>query len=117
MEVRVSRIISEYHEYTRKEAEELIREGRVKVNGALSGIGDKAGADDEVSLDDVMIPLKGLFRKFAREAAEQRTGERYGKGMQDDPSYLDNPKSKELRKGRKDHRKKRRGKNYEGEEY
>ena len=37
--------------------------------------------------------------------------------MQDDPSYLANPKSKELRKGRKDHRKKRRGKNYEGEEY
>lgn len=41
MEVRISRIISEYHEYTRKEAEELIREGRVKVNGALAGIGEK----------------------------------------------------------------------------
>ena len=42
MEVRVSRIISEYHEYTRKEAEDLIREGRVKVNGALSGIEGKS---------------------------------------------------------------------------
>ena len=117
MEVRVSRIISEYHEYTRKEAEELIRGGRVKVNGSLVGIGDKAGVEDEVSLDDVAIPLKGLFRKFAREAAERQTGERYGRGMQEEQAFLDHPKSKELRKGRKDFRKKRRGKHYEGEEY
>lgn len=116
MEVRISRIVGEYYEYTRKEAEELIREGRVKVNGRLAGIGDKAGASDEVTLDEVAIPLKGLFRKFSREAAERQTGEKYGKHNQDDQSYMDNPKSRDLRKGRKDNRKKRKGKNYE-EEY
>ncbi|MDO5017528.1 MAG: S4 domain-containing protein [Porphyromonas sp.] len=115
MEVRISRILSEYHEYTRKEAEELLRQGRVKLNGGVAGIGERAAVSDEVKLDDVTIPLKGLFRKFSREAAEKQTGERYGKHGQDEQLFADNPKSKELRKGRKDNRKKRRGKNYEME--
>lgn len=113
MEVRISRIVSEYYEYTRKDSEELIREGRVTCNGKVVSIGDKAGADDEVALDGVTIPLKGLFRRFAREAAERETGARFGKHRDEESRYSDNPKSKELRKGRKDDRKKRRGKNYE----
>lgn len=42
MEVRISRIVSEYYEYTRKDAEELLRQGRIKVNDQTAGIGDKA---------------------------------------------------------------------------
>lgn len=116
MEVRISRIVSEYHEYTRKEAEELLRQGRIKLNGNTAGIGDKAGVEDEVALDDAVIPLKGLFRKFAREAAERNMGERFGSHKNDEQLFAENPKSKEFRKGRKDNRKKRHGKNYE-EEY
>ncbi len=113
MEVRISRIVSEYHEYTRKEAEELIRQGRVKLNGEIADIGAKAEVTDEVCLDDVAIPLKGLFRKFSREAAEKQTGEKYGSHNKEDQAFFDNPKSKDLRKGRKDKDKKRHGKNYE----
>ncbi|WP_018357698.1 hypothetical protein [Porphyromonas levii] len=116
MEVRISRIVSEYYEYTRKDAEELLRQGRIKVNDQTAGIGDKASVEDRVTLDDVSIPLKGLFRKFAREAAERQTDEKYGSHKKAEENFSDNPKSKELRKGRKDNRKKRHGKNYE-EEY
>lgn len=44
-----------------------LRQGRVKVNGITADIGDNTSVGD-ASLDDVLIPLKGLFRKFAREA-------------------------------------------------
>lgn len=113
MEVRISRIVSEYYEYTRKEAEELLRQGRIKLNDEVAGIGDKASVQDKVSLDDVAIPLKGLFRKFSREAAERQLDEKFGMHKKVEQNFAENPKSKELRKGRKDNRKKRHGKNYE----
>ncbi|MDD7437323.1 MAG: S4 domain-containing protein [Bacteroidales bacterium] len=116
MEVRISRIVSEYYEYTRRDAEELLRQGRIKLNDQIAGIGDKASVEDIVTLDDVVIPLKGLFRKFSREAAERQIGEKYGIHKSEERNYSDNPKSRDLRKGRKDNRKKRHGKNYE-EEY
>lgn len=107
MEVRVSRIISEYYEYTRKESEEYLREGRVKVNGTVVGIGDKATAEDTVTLDDAIIPLKGIFRKISKEMAGRQFNEQFGKHSKDDLHYYDNPKSRENRKGKKDFRRKR----------
>lgn len=115
MEVRISRIVSEYYEYTRKDAEELLRQGRIKLNDEIAGIGDKASVEDEVTLDDVAIPLKGLFRKFSREAAERQIGEKFASHKKEEQNFAENRKSKELRKGRKDNRKKRHGKNYEEE--
>lgn len=113
MEVRISRIVSEYYEYSRKDSEDLIREGRVTLNGEVVSIGEKASVEDEVALDGASIPLKGLFRRFTREAAERETGARFGKHKDEESRYADNPKSRNLRKGRKDEHKKRRGKNYE----
>lgn len=107
MEVRVSRIISEYYEYTRKESEEYIREGRVKVNGKVIGIGDKASVEDSVSLDDVQIPLKGIFRKIAKEQVGKQVSEQFGKHSEDESRYMKNPKSKDNRKGKKDFRRKK----------
>ncbi|MDN4753721.1 S4 domain-containing protein [Porphyromonadaceae bacterium W3.11] len=107
MEVRVSRIISEYFECTRKEAEEHLREGRVKVNGQVATIGDKATIEDKVTLDEVLIPLKGIFRKVTKENAGKKVNEQFGKHSKEDLNYMDNPKSKEKRKGKKDYRKKR----------
>lgn len=107
MEVRVSRIISEYYEYTRKESEEYLREGRVKVNGEVVGIGDKATVEDSVTLDDVLIPLKGIFRKIAKENVGKQVNEQFGKHAKDDFNFVDNPKSRDNRKGKKDFKRKR----------
>lgn len=100
MEVRISRIVSEHYDYTRKEAEEYIRQGRITRNGQVVTIGDKASINDDIELDGVRIPLKGIFKKLEREAVGKETGNRF---RQNDDEYRDafNPKSRDLRKGRK----------------
>lgn len=113
MEVRVSRILSEYYSYTRKESEEYLREGRVTVNGNVVGIGDKATITDRVELDGVLIPLKGVFRLVEREQAGKVVGERFGGVKMEENHFRDeSAKSRGLRKGRKNENKKPRGKNF-----
>lgn len=106
MEVRVSRIIAEYYDYTRREAEDYIRQGRVTVNGERIQIGDKVGSSDTVALDDVTIPLKGIFRRLEREELGRSEAGKGKQIRQEDDRYED-PKSRELRKGRKKHRRPR----------
>lgn len=105
MEIRISRILSEYYDFTRKESEELIRAGRVTKNNEVVGIGDKACVDDDVRLDHSSVPLKGIFRKVSREKARssQDVFVRFGRDEQDDRDGIrfSSPKSAELRKGRK----------------
>ena len=117
MEVRISRILSEYYEYTRKESEQYLREGRVTCNGQKAGIGDKATVDDEVALDGAVIPLKGIFRKIQRENAGKETTKAFNSDKAVDKAYAENPKSRSLRNGRKNENRHRHGKNSEGFEY
>ena len=117
MEVRISRILSEYYEYTRKESEQYLREGRVTRNGQTVGIGDKATAEDEVALDGASIPLKGIFRKIQREAIGKESTQAFNRDKAEDKAYADNPKSKFLRNGRKNENKHRHGKNSPDFEY
>lgn len=103
MEIRISRILSEYYDFTRREAEELIRAGRVKKNDEIVEIGDKASLEDTVRLDDVPVPLKGIFRKVQREKAKSENS-RFGAfndELEDDGLLNLSPKRSELRKGRK----------------
>ena len=48
---------------SRRKAEELILEGRVKVNGiVISNLGTKVGPKDEVTVDDVVVSkLSSLY--------------------------------------------------------
>ncbi len=115
MEVRVSRILSEYYEYTRKESDQYLRDGRVTINGKPAGIGDKVSMEDQVALDGASIPLKGIFRKIQREQANKDTAEKYSSRSrrEDEEEFADNnPKSNKLRKGRKNSTKRHRGKNH-----
>lgn len=47
---RVQKIIAERSRYSRREAEELIAQGQVKVNGVRIGLGDKASDDDIIEV-------------------------------------------------------------------
>lgn len=60
--VRVQKIIAEAGLASRREAEEWIREGRVRVNGQIAGLGDRADPDrDSIRVDGKRIrPHAGL---------------------------------------------------------
>lgn len=52
---RVQKLLSNYGYCSRRRAEELIMEGRVKVNNKLIKIGDKAAEQDNIFVDDKII--------------------------------------------------------------
>ena len=63
-EERIQRILARAGISSRRKAEELIREGRVTVNGQLAGIGDKADpAKDAIKVDGKRVhPHEGPYR-------------------------------------------------------
>jgi 23S rRNA pseudouridine2605 synthase len=52
---RIQKLISEYGYASRRKAEELINQGRVKVNGKVVALGDKANKSDLITIDDISI--------------------------------------------------------------
>jgi len=52
---RLNKYISETGFCSRREADKLIEEGRVTINGAIPELGTKVGADDEVRVDGKLI--------------------------------------------------------------
>ena len=54
---RLQKLLSDRGVASRRRAEELIREGRVTVNGRIAGLGESADADtDQVTVDGIPIP-------------------------------------------------------------
>ncbi len=52
---RVQKLLSNYGYCSRRKAEELIKQGKVKVNDKIITIGDKASDDDKIYVDDKLI--------------------------------------------------------------
>jgi 23S rRNA pseudouridine2605 synthase len=52
---RVQKLLSNYGVCSRRKAEDLIQEGRVKVNGKVISIGDKASEEDKLYVDDKLV--------------------------------------------------------------
>src|SRR5687767_13587881 len=62
-EERLQKILARAGVTSRRKAEDLIREGRVTVNGAVAGIGDKADpARDAVKVDGKRVHLPATHR-------------------------------------------------------
>lgn len=52
---RVQKLLSSYGYCSRRKAEDLIKAGRVKVNGKVIRIGDKATEEDKISVDNKLV--------------------------------------------------------------
>ncbi|MDD4851463.1 MAG: pseudouridine synthase, partial [Gemmiger sp.] len=57
-EQRIQKVLSDQGVCSRRAAEQMIADGRVKVNGHPVGVGDKMDPDfDKVSIDDKNLPI------------------------------------------------------------
>lgn len=54
-EQRIQKLIANYGSYSRRDVEQLIREKRVKKNGKIIVLGEKATIDDKITIDDKLI--------------------------------------------------------------
>jgi pseudouridine synthase len=62
---RVQKLLSNYGYCSRRKAEELIKAGRVKVNGRVISIGDKASEKDKIFVDGKpVMPEKKIYLMF-----------------------------------------------------
>jgi 23S rRNA pseudouridine2605 synthase len=64
---RVQKLLSNYGYCSRRKAEELIQEGRVKVNDQIISIGDKASETDKLYVDDKLVrKQKKVYLMFSK---------------------------------------------------
>lgn len=62
--IRLQKIISQCGICSRRKAEELISQGRVKVNGRVAGLGDGASAKDVITVDGERIAFSEKRDKY-----------------------------------------------------
>ena len=64
-EERLQRALARAGVGSRRSSEELIRQGRVTVNGRVATLGDKIDpASDAVAVDGIRVPLDPALRYF-----------------------------------------------------
>lgn len=67
--IRVQKIISNNSNISRRKAEELIKQGRIKINKTIAKIGDTASSEDKIFVDDKQIKTqKKLYLAIDKEA-------------------------------------------------
>lgn len=63
MELRINKLISEALACSRRDADEYIKAGRVKINGKIANLSDLVKESDYVLFDLVDLPTKDLIRQ------------------------------------------------------
>lgn len=74
MKLRINKLLSDAGLGSRREVEEYIVEGRVKINGRLAQLSDYVSISDVVLLDDVDLPVRDLIQDdFAERKYDERS--------------------------------------------
>ena len=72
MKLRINKLISDAGLGSRRDVEEYIKRGRVKINGRVAHLGDMVSEEDTVFFDEVDLPVKELIRDHIAEEKRQR---------------------------------------------
>ena len=73
MKLRINKLISDAGLGSRRDVEEYIKRGRVKINGRVAHLGDMVSEEDTVFFDEVDLPVKELIRDhIAEEKLQER---------------------------------------------
>ena len=67
MKLRINKLISDAGLGSRRDVEEYIRQGRVKINGRRAQLSDLVSETDTVFFDEVDLPVKELLQEHAAE--------------------------------------------------
>lgn len=80
--IRINKFISETGFCSRREADKLVEQGRVMLNGRKAVLGDKASAEDHVTVDGKPLTAKkaGVYIAFNKPVGITCTTERHIKG-------------------------------------
>ncbi|GGB79922.1 23S rRNA pseudouridine(2604) synthase RluF [Dyadobacter sediminis] len=80
--IRINKYISETGFCSRREADKLVEQGRVILNGRKAVLGDKASAEDQVFIDGKPLVVKkaGVYIAFNKPVGITCTTERHVKG-------------------------------------
>ena len=113
MKLRINKLISDAGLGSRRDVEEYIRLGRVKINGRRAQLSDLVSETDVVFFDEVDLPVKELIQEHAAEEKLQtklkkdserpRTRDRRSERAESQ-RILSAPKSAALRKTSKNKR-------------
>ena len=73
MKLRINKLISDAGLGSRRDVEEYIRLGRVKINGRRAQLSDLVSETDVVFFDEVDLPVKDAYPRACRrgEAPDQ----------------------------------------------
>lgn len=80
--IRINKFISETGFCSRREADKLVEQGRVSLNGRKAVLGDKAASGDDVRVDGKPLKVKkaGVYIAFNKPVGITCTTERHVKG-------------------------------------
>jgi len=62
--IRINKFLADAGVCSRRQADVLIKQNRVKVNGAIADLGDRVGADDEVTVNSKSVVLKNKKKVY-----------------------------------------------------
>ena len=64
MATRINKYLSEFGYCSRREADKLIQEGKVRINGKITEIGTKVKEGDQIEIDGQKIEKSFKQKKF-----------------------------------------------------
>lgn len=80
MKLRINKLISDAGLGSRRDVEEFIKAGRVRINGKRARLGDMVEPTDVVLFDEVDLPVKDLIREHTSlEKLQAREREQQGR--------------------------------------